>query len=118
MTIYKFGPKEWAAGENTEAIFSIDSDKGANIWVDLTAPNGGSIVAKLQKGSPTGQWVDLPGAITASLAVVGSTLLTIYPSLTPVANQVVNGVLGGGAYRIVATVTGAPTGQITVESID
>src|SRR6187397_1702844 len=117
MTVYKSGLHEWAAGTVEGTPFSVDGDKGANIWVGLTIPNGGSIVAQLQQGSPTGDWVDIPGALTSALAAEGSTLVKIYPSLTPLANQVVNTVLGGGAYRILATITGAPTGQVVVESI-
>jgi len=118
VTVYKSGLKQWPVGTNNGAVFSIDGDKGANIWVDLTIVNGGSITVKLQAGSPGGNWVDVPGAVTAAIAGVGGSLLKIYPALTPVANQVVAGVLGGGAYRFVGTVTGgAPTASITVESI-
>lgn len=118
MTVYRSGSKQWPVGTTNGVPFSIDGDKGANLWVDLSIVNGGSLTVKLQQGSPGGNWVDVPGAVSTAIASISGSLIKIYPALTPVANQVVAGVLGGGAYRVVATVTGgAPTAQITLESI-
>lgn len=120
MTITKALPAgSYAAGTNNGAAFTIDGERGANIWVDVTNANGGSLVVKLQQQSPGGNWVDVTGAATASIATTGGTLVKIYPGITAAANATVNIVLGGGVYRLVATVTTATmTFSGTVEAIN
>lgn len=42
----------------------------------------------------TGNWVDLAGAVTAALAAVATTMLTIYPGITVAAGVAISSPLG------------------------
>jgi hypothetical protein len=115
--VYKSGLKQWPVGVYNEKPFSVDGDRGVNIWADMPVL-GGMIAAKLQRCSPGGFWLDVTGADSTPLGVVNATLLQVYPGLTTAAGKAVNAVLGGGTYRLVVTVTtGTATAQIQVETI-
>lgn len=119
MNAYRSGSIQWPVGTTNGKPFALNGDKGVNLWADMSIANGGSLTVKLQKQSPGGVWSDVVGAVTTALAAVGALGFRVYPGLTPAANQAVNEVLGGGAYRVVATVTGgAPTAQVVVEGLD
>ena len=108
----------YPAGAANSPPFALDGARGAALGLNVTVPNGGSVVAKLQQQMPWGVWVDIPGAVTASVAAVGGGVFKIYPGIAVVANQAVNGVLGSGVYRAVGTVTGGPvTFSVNVDEI-
>jgi hypothetical protein len=98
----------YPAGPVNSPPFALDGALGAAVGLNVTVPNGGSVVAKLQQQMPWGVWVDIPGALSASVAVVGGGVFKIYPGIVAVANQYINAVLGSGVYRVVGTVTGGP----------
>jgi hypothetical protein len=101
------------AGTYTSTEFSVDGAVGANVWVSITNVTG-NLVVKLQQKSPiSGGWVDVTGAVTASLTGTGDTVVRVYPGITGAANAAINISLGGGGYRIHAVVT---TGPITFAS--
>jgi len=119
MTVYPALPlTTYIAAAHNSTEFSIDGDRGANIWVDITNANGGSVIVKLQHKSPSGTWLDVTGVVTASLSSATATNVKVYPGIAVVANASLNVVLGGGVYRIVATVsTATMTLRVTVQSI-
>lgn len=84
--------------------------KGAAFIINVTAITGTStptLTAKVQmQDVVSGNWVDIPGAITADITTTGQTLLTVYPGLTGVANSKVDFPLPR-VYRLAYTITGA-----------
>jgi hypothetical protein len=80
---------------------------GVRLFFNLTVVGGaGTLVAKVQVQDPASKaWMDLAGAVTASLAAIATTMLTIYPSVTVAANVAVATPLGQ-KWRVVATVGG------------
>lgn len=109
-----------AVGTHNSASFSVDGAVGAAIWVTTTNINGGGLVVKLQQLSPNpgGGWVDVAGVTTATISTNTDTPVKVYPGIAGTANVAVSGVLGGGIYRLVATVTTATvTFLATVETI-
>jgi hypothetical protein len=108
----------YPAGPVNSPPFALDGALGAAVGLNVTVPNGGSVVAKLQQQMPWGVWVDVPGATTLSVSTVGGGVFKIYPGITAVANQMINSVLGSGVYRVVGTVTGGPvTFGVNVDEI-
>ncbi len=119
MELIKALPSQsFPIGATNSAAFSVDGALGANVWVETTNINGGSLVVKLQTRSPAGTWVDFPSAATASISTNTATLFKVYPGITASANSAINSVLGGGVFRVVATATtAAVTGAVWVETI-
>lgn len=118
MTIKRFGPKSWPIGTNNEKPFSMDGAKGMNLWAEILTPNGGTLTAKLQKQSPGGTWSDVTGVALAAISTATSGVVQVYPGIPATANVSVNGVLGSGPFRVVATVTGgAPNATLLVEPL-
>lgn len=83
-----------AATYNSNA-YSNPSYRGVRIFIDITNANGGNLIAKIQNFDPvSGNWVDLPLAVTAALAANATTSLTVYPGITETANVDVANPLG------------------------
>lgn len=83
--------------------------RGVAIIINVTAVTGTetpTMVAKLQvRDELSLNFIDIPGAVTASITATGQTLLTIYPGLTASANSKVDYPLPR-TYRVVYTITG------------
>lgn len=91
-----------AAAYNSGAYFNPNR-KGVRIYINLTVVNGGTLTVKVQTFDQASQtWVDMPLAVTAALAAVAVTTLTIYPGTTETANVDVEQPLGT-TWRVVAT---------------
>lgn len=70
-----------------ERPFNIN---GAHIFIDVTAVAGTSptMAVQLQAKDPTsGNWIDVNGAVTASITNTGLRMLSVYPGEALVANQ-------------------------------
>lgn len=82
------------ASFNTEHFRSIDYTTSAGIfYIDVTAVSGTTptLTAQLQTRDPASQkWVNITWAVTASIIATGTYTLTVWSSLTAVANSVVN----------------------------
>jgi hypothetical protein len=75
---------------NSAAAITNASGRGALIFINVTAATGGSptLVVRLQAQDPVGLgWVDIPGAVTASITTTGLTLLTVCPGIVEAANS-------------------------------
>lgn len=82
--------------------------RGLLLFVNVTAIGGTpTLVVRLQAQDPVSlNWVDIPGAATATISTVSTTMLTMYPGAPATANVSVNGplprvfraawVIGGG----------------------
>lgn len=71
--------------------------RGVQLVVNVSASSGTTptLVVRAQVQDPvSSNWVDIPGAATASITGNGQTLLTVYPGANPVANAVVSQPLG------------------------
>jgi len=82
--------------------------RGVQLVVNVSAATGTSptLVVRAQVQDPvSSNWVDIPGAATASITGTGQTLLTIYPGANPVANAVVSQPLGRN-FRLAWTIGG------------
>ena len=94
--------------------------KGAMISLVIGAPTGTSptLTAQVQV-SPDGgtTWVNLPGAVTATINAAGTYSLFIYPGLTAVANSIINAFLTK-TWRLVYTIGGStPSFPINAVSV-
>lgn len=95
-----------AAAYNSGAYFNPNR-KGVRIYINLTVVNGGTLTVKVQTFDQASQtWVDIPLAVTAALAAVAVTTLTVYPGTTETANVDVEQPLGT-TWRVVATTAAA-----------
>lgn len=75
------------AATYTSDEYANQDARGLQLYIDITNANGGSLVAKLQSKDPvSGNWVDIAGAVTASLGSNATTVLTLYPGVTETAN--------------------------------
>jgi hypothetical protein len=99
--------QSYAVGANNSAQIATEGAKGVRVFVEVTAVGGaGTVVVKLQIQDPgTGQWHDLPSAVTASIVAIGRKVLTVYPGIAETANESVSDIVTG-ALRAVATVGG------------
>lgn len=82
--------------------------KGAVFIVDTTVVDGTDpeLTVKIQvKDVVSGAWVDLPGAVTATINATGQTMLTVYPGIAEAANSKVSHVLPR-SYRAAWTIGG------------
>lgn len=95
-----------AATYTSNAMFAPDV-KGVMLYINITNANGGSLVAKIQGQDNAGNWVDLAGAVTASLASNAETTLAVYPGETVTANVSVSSPLPP-LWRISVTVSTQP----------
>jgi hypothetical protein len=92
-----------AAAEYVSNPYFNPNRKGIRLYINLTVVNGGTLTVKVQTFDPASQtWVDIPLAVTAALAAVAVTTLTLYPGLTETANVDV-AVPTGVLFRVVAT---------------
>lgn len=97
----------WPVAANASQPFSADGCKGIRFYVDVTVPNGGAVVVKLQTQDVVArQWHDMTGVTTASISTATRTVLTVYPGIVAAANKEIANVLTG-PFRFVATVTTA-----------
>lgn len=96
---------------NSAAAITNHNARGVQLFVNVGTVSGTTptLVVRVQVQDPvSSNWVDLPGAATASItATTGTTpvLLTIYPGITAVANSVVNQPLPR-TYRLAWTIGG------------
>lgn len=82
--------------------------RGVYLFVNVTAVSGTTpaLAVRLQVQDPvSATWVDLPGAVTASLTAAGLTMLTVYPDVTAAANVAVDAPLPR-TWRAAWTITG------------
>lgn len=87
---------------------------GIEMFVDVSAIVGTSLVVKLQAQDPVSLlWVDVPGAVTAAITTVSTTRLVVYPGVTVVANAAVSGP-APDRYRAVATLTAGTSATFSV----
>ena len=92
--------------------------RGAKILLNVGAVTGTSptLVARVQISLDNGTtFVDMPGAVTASIVATGTYLLTIYPGMTAAANSVVNDVLPR-TWRLAYTI-GGTTPSFTLTNV-
>jgi hypothetical protein len=91
-----------AAAYTSNEYFAGDA-MGVRLYIDLTVVNGGTLIVKVQTKDPSsGNWTDMVGAVTTSLAAVATTTLTIEPGVTETANFDVAQSIGA-SWRVVAT---------------
>ena len=72
------------------------SYRGAKFIINVSAVSGTSptLTAQLQvQDFVSSNWVNVPGAVTASITATGQYMLTLYPGIPEVANSKVNDVL-------------------------
>jgi len=104
-----------AAAYNSPDIYNPDC-KGIRIYTTNDAAGGSTATVKIQVKDPSsGNYTDLAGATTAALGAVTSSLLTVYPGLTGIADAAgitINQHLGP-VFRLVLTV-GVATGTSSV----
>lgn len=82
--------------------------KGAAIFINISAISGAAAqaIVKVQAKDPaSGNYFDIPGAVTAALNATGQTLLQIYPGIAAVANAAVNQSLPR-VWRVLWTISG------------
>lgn len=95
-----------AAATYNSPEFKNYESPGVRLFVDLTnvGAGPGTVTVKIQVKDPvSGNWKDLNAVATAVLNAVATTVLTVYPGFTTVANVNVDGHLGI-SWRVVATV--------------
>jgi hypothetical protein len=83
-----------ASGNGTTATNA--SAVGAHFIFNVSAVSGTTptLVAQLQvQDSLSTNWVDVPGAATATITAIGTYLLTVYPSVAEVANSKISNAL-------------------------
>lgn len=74
--------------------FTNRNGRGLNIYTNISA-GAGNVTVKVQSKDPiSGLYADIPGAVTAALAGVGTYLMQIGPGLTTVANISVPALVG------------------------
>lgn len=98
-----------ATADNIGQVFDNHNYRGAHIGVNVTAISGVLPVLTVYiEGLDTvsGQWYPL--LVSASIGAVGFNRLSIYPGITPVANQAVSNVLPA-TWRIRYTVSSGAT---------
>ena len=81
------------ASGNSGAAITNASGNGAMFFVNVSAVSGTSptLTLRLQVQDPvSAAWVDVPGAVTASIVASGLTLLTVHPAIPDVANSKVS----------------------------
>jgi hypothetical protein len=81
-----------ASGNSASAITN-HSASGVQLFINVSAASGTTptLAVRVQVQDPVGAgWVDLPGAVTASITGVSLTLLTIYPGVTVAANSAIS----------------------------
>lgn len=81
-----------ASGNSASAITN-HSARGVQLFINVSAVSGTTptLAVRVQVQDPVGLgWVDLPGAVTASITGVSLTLLTIYPGVTVAANSAIS----------------------------
>jgi hypothetical protein len=77
----------------TGTTITNNSANGLMLFVNVSVVSGTSptLAVRLQVQDPVSAlWVDVPGAATASITTVSTTLLTVATGVTPVANVAVN----------------------------
>jgi hypothetical protein len=80
------------SGNSASAITNA-SGNGAMFFINVSAASGTgpTLVVRLQVQDPVStNWVDVPGAATATITGTGLTLLTVHPSIVDVANSKVS----------------------------
>jgi hypothetical protein len=91
---------------NSADILNSDC-KGIRLFITNDAAGGGTVTVKIQVKDPaTGNYTDLAGAASAALGAVTSSIVTIYPGLTGIADAAgvtINQHLGP-VFRVVLTV--------------
>ncbi len=107
----------YAAATNSPDIYNVDC-KGIRIFTTNAATGGATVVVKVQVKDPaTGSYTDLAGAATAALGAVTSSLMTIYPGLTGIADSAgitINQHLGP-IFRLVLTPSASTTAGVGVD---
>jgi hypothetical protein len=96
------------ASGNSAAAITNHSATGVQLFVNVSAASGTTptLAVRVQVQDPVGSgWVDLPGAVTASITGVSLTLLTIYPGVTVTANSSISAPLPR-TWRIAWTIGG------------
>jgi hypothetical protein len=81
------------ASGNSAAAITNHSARGAVLFINVTAVSGTTptLAVRAQMQDPVGSgWVDIPGAVTASITTTGLVALAIYPGATVVANAAVS----------------------------
>ncbi len=104
----------YATATNSPDIFNADC-KGIRVFTTNAATAGATVVVKVQVKDPaTGSYTDLAGAATAALGAVTSSLMTIYPGLTGIADSTgitINQHLGP-VFRLVITPSATTTAGV------
>ncbi len=107
----------YAVATNSPDIINADC-KGIRIFTTNAATGGATVVVKVQVKDPaTGAYTDLAGAATAALGAVTSSLMTIYPGLTGIADSAgitINQHLGP-IFRLVLTPSATTTAGVGVD---
>lgn len=104
-----------SSGSHTSAAVSIAGNLGGRFYlvasaVTGTAPSVYITVQSLDEGSDT--FIDVPSAVSKTLAAAGSTTLSVYPGIAETTNISVSDVLGE-VIRVVASVAGSPSDTVT-----
>jgi hypothetical protein len=92
--------------------------KGATFFINVTAIDGTpSITVQVQaRDSISGNWKDIPGAVTGAITAVGQTTLTLYPGIAETANTEVSVPLPQ-KYRLVYTLTSVTSITFSVSAL-
>ncbi len=96
------------------ATITNGSGRGAHFFVNVSAASGTTttLVVRLQVQDPVSlNWVDIPGAATAAITGISTTLLSVFPGVVEAANSKVSNALPR-TYRM-AWVIGGTTPSFT-----
>jgi hypothetical protein len=99
------GPASRAAGTYASGTIKNLCAPGVRLFVNVTSVGAaGTLAVKIQVQDPvSGAWVDLEGAVTASIVAAGLVTLTVFPGVAASANEKVDDHLGI-TWRVSATV--------------
>jgi hypothetical protein len=94
-----------AAATYNSSELANNNARGVVLYISTTNMGAaGTLVVKVQSKNPvTGNFVDIPGAVTASITTVQESTLTVYPGAAESANVDISDPLGQ-SWRVVATV--------------
>jgi len=96
--------------ENSEKVVQVGNEDYRGVWLYLNVTAGSgttpTLDVKLQRQEPAGDaWLDIAGAVFVQATGTTTDQLTVYPTMTAAANDVVREHIGG-AFRAVATIGG------------
>lgn len=91
------------ASANTTALTSYG--KGIGFIINTSAIDAATLTLKVQVADHLGNYVDVPGAVTAGIVATGITTLEVYPGITEATNRKASFAMPE-SYRLSYTISG------------